>query len=69
MIDQSSFRKLEVAGPGACAGLNRLTVADVDVEPGGVVYTQMCNERGGIEADVTVARAQAPEPSADRFPP
>ena len=62
MIDQSSFRKLEVAGPGACAGLNRLTVADVDVEPGGVVYTQMCNERGGIEADVTVARAQPPEP-------
>ena len=26
MIDQSSFRKLEVAGPGACAGLNRLTM-------------------------------------------
>lgn len=56
MIDMSSFRKLEVAGAGALAGLNRMTVSDLDVAVGDVVYTQMCNRRGGIEADVTVAR-------------
>jgi 4-methylaminobutanoate oxidase (formaldehyde-forming) len=31
-------------------------VANVDKEPGGATYTQLCNERGGIEADVTIIR-------------
>ena len=37
----------------------RHTVVDnvsVDVEPGKVVYTHWLNERGGIEADLTVTR-------------
>ena len=62
LIDQSSFRKLEVEGQGALAGLNRLAAANMDVPVGTVVYTQMCNARGGIEADVTVARL-----ATDRF--
>jgi 4-methylaminobutanoate oxidase (formaldehyde-forming) len=31
-------------------------VAKVDKEPGGATYTQLCNDRGGIEADVTIIR-------------
>ena len=30
--------------------------ADLDVAAGKIVYTQLLNERGGIEADVTVTR-------------
>ena len=54
LFDQTSFAKFTVTGPGAAAALDRLSVASVDVEPGRVVYTQWCNRRGGIEADLTV---------------
>jgi 4-methylaminobutanoate oxidase (formaldehyde-forming) len=37
-------------------------VANVDNDPGRAVYTQLCNSRGGIEADVTIIRR-----SEDRF--
>ncbi len=56
LIDQSSFTKFEISGPGAGAFLQRLAVADVDREPGTAAYTQLCNTRGGMEADVTVMR-------------
>ena len=56
MFDQTSFAKLEVAGPGACAFLQRVCANDVDTATGRVRYTQLLNERGGIEADVTVTR-------------
>ncbi|MFL5335233.1 MAG: FAD-dependent oxidoreductase [Geminicoccaceae bacterium] len=56
LFDQSSFAKFLVQGLDACAVLNRLSVADVDVPAGRVIYTQWCNERGGIEADLTVTR-------------
>ena len=36
--------------------LNRISSADVDVEPGTSVYTTWLNDRGGIEADLTVNR-------------
>ena len=56
LIDMSSFTKFEISGPGACQFLQYLAVANVDKEPGGASYTQLCNERGGIEADVTIIR-------------
>lgn len=56
LIDQSSFSKYEIAGPGAFAALQRLAANDLDKPPGALVYTQLCNERGGIEADLTFAR-------------
>jgi len=62
LIDMSSFSKLEVAGPGALALLQRLAVNDLDRPVGTIVYTQLCNARGGIEADVTITRL-----AADRF--
>ena len=56
LIDQSSFSKYEIVGPGAFAALQRLAANDLDKPPGALVYTQLCNERGGIEADLTFAR-------------
>ena len=56
LFDQASFAKFLVQGPDACAVLGRLSVAEVDVPTGRVVYTQWCNEQGGIEADLTVTR-------------
>ena len=52
----SSFSKFEISGPGALALLQRLAGADLDVAIGKIVYTQLLNERGGIEADVTITR-------------
>jgi 4-methylaminobutanoate oxidase (formaldehyde-forming) len=56
LFDQSSFTKLRLEGPDALAVLQRLCANDVDVPPGRIVYTQMLNARGGIEADLTVTR-------------
>jgi heterotetrameric sarcosine oxidase gamma subunit len=56
LFDQSSMVKLRVTGRDACAVLNRVGTADVDVPPGRVVYTQWLNDAGGIEADLTVTR-------------
>jgi 4-methylaminobutanoate oxidase (formaldehyde-forming) len=56
LFDQSSFAKFLVEGRDSCAVLNRLSVAELDGPIGRVVYTQWCNELGGIEADLTVTR-------------
>ncbi len=56
MFDMSSFGKLRVEGPDAQDVLQRVCGGDVAVEPGKIVYTQWLNEKGGIEADVTVTR-------------
>ncbi|MYA68477.1 MAG: FAD-dependent oxidoreductase [Gammaproteobacteria bacterium] len=56
LFDQSSFAKFLVQGRDAVRVLNRVCANDVDVSPGRIVYTQWLNERGGIEADLTVTR-------------
>jgi 4-methylaminobutanoate oxidase (formaldehyde-forming) len=56
LFDMTSFSKFEFKGEHACAFLQYLAVADVDKPVGGATYTQLCNERGGIEADVTIIR-------------
>ncbi len=55
-FDQSSFAKYMVHGRDACKVLNHISANEIDVVPGKVVYTQWLNERGGIEADLTVTR-------------
>lgn len=62
LIDQSSFAKFELIGPGACDTLQWLCAANMDRPVGAVIYTQMCNERGGVEADLTITRL-----AADRY--
>ncbi len=56
VIDMSSFSKFEVSGRGALPLLQRLAANDLDRPIGTIVYTQLCNARGGIEADVTITR-------------
>ena len=56
LFDQSSFAKLLVQGVDAARVLDRVSANAIDVEPGRVVYTQWCNDRGGIEADLTITR-------------
>jgi 4-methylaminobutanoate oxidase (formaldehyde-forming) len=56
LIDMSSFSKLEVTGPGALACLQWLAAANLDRGEGRVVYTQLLNASGGIEADLTIMR-------------
>jgi len=56
LFDQTSFSKFEVRGPNAVVAMNRICANDVDVEPGKAVYGAWLNERGGIEADLTVTR-------------
>ena len=56
MYDMSSFGKIRVEGPDAEAFLNHVGGGDYSVPTGKIVYTQFLNDRGGIEADVTVTR-------------
>jgi 4-methylaminobutanoate oxidase (formaldehyde-forming) len=56
LFDETSFAKIEIVGPGAVAFLGRMCANDVDVSVGRITYTQLLNNRGGIECDVTVTR-------------
>ncbi len=56
LFDLTSFAKIRVEGRDAEAVLQRICANDVAVAPGRSVYTQWLNERGGIEADLTVTR-------------
>ena len=56
LFDQASFATFTVSGPDAVDALNTISANQVDVPIGKAVYTQWCNDRGGIEADLTVTR-------------
>jgi dimethylglycine dehydrogenase len=55
VLDQTSFAKFEVTGEGAEAYLDRVCANRLPSEPGRLCLTQLLTDRGGIEADVTVA--------------
>lgn len=56
LIDQTSFAKFALQGPDAEAALSHIAANRVDRPVGSLIYTQMLNDKGGIEADVTVVR-------------
>ncbi len=56
IFDLTSFAKFHVQGRDAAAVLDRMSAGAVAGEVGESVYTQWCNEKGGIEADLTVSR-------------
>jgi glycine cleavage system T protein len=56
IFDQSSFSKYEMSGPDAAKALDWICANDVSKPVGRLTYTQLLNTRGGIEADLTVAR-------------
>jgi 4-methylaminobutanoate oxidase (formaldehyde-forming) len=58
LIDQTSFAKMQLSGPGALAALQNLAVSNIDKPVGSVIYTQLCNEGGGIECDLTISRIE-----------
>jgi len=59
LFDQSSFAKFLIIGRDAEAALSWICANDITRKPGTLTYTQMLNARGGIEADLTVARLEA----------
>ena len=61
LIDQTSFAKFTLKGPDAASALNWIAAGNVDRAVGSLTYTQMLNDNGGIEADVTVARVARDE--------
>jgi 4-methylaminobutanoate oxidase (formaldehyde-forming) len=56
LFDQTSFAKFMLLGKDAEAALTWICANDVARKPGSLIYTQMLNERGGIECDLTVTR-------------
>jgi aminomethyltransferase len=54
--DMTSFNKMEVIGSDAGDFVQRLCTNDMDLDVGDVRYTLMCNENGGVRADITVTR-------------
>lgn len=56
MFDTSSFGKILVQGRDAVKVLQRISIRNINVPIGKVVYTQWLNKHAGIEADVTVTR-------------
>ena len=61
IFDQTSFAKFALKGPDAARVLNRIAANDVDKPVGALIYTQMLNDRGRIECDLTVARVARDE--------
>ncbi|QRM43572.1 FAD-dependent oxidoreductase [Rhizobium sp. BG4] len=56
IFDQTSFAKFVLKGRDAEAALGWISSNDVAKPAGWLVYTQMLNDKGGIECDLTVAR-------------
>ncbi|PAQ08652.1 GcvT family protein [Mesorhizobium temperatum] len=56
IFDQSSFAKYEMTGADALKALDWICANDFAKPVGRLTYTQLLNTRGGIEADLTVAR-------------
>ncbi|MFN0217635.1 MAG: FAD-dependent oxidoreductase [Hyphomicrobium sp.] len=56
VFDQTSFSKFLLSGRDAESALSWIAANDVAKPVGSLVYTQMLNQKGGIECDLTVAR-------------
>ncbi len=56
VIDQTSFAKFTLKGPDSPAVLDWICANDVRKPVGSLTYTQMLDDRGGIQCDLTVCR-------------
>ena len=59
LVDLSAFAVFDITGPAALETVQSLTVAQMDVAPGRVVYTPLLDARGGFKADLTIMRLGA----------
>ncbi|MEM7462293.1 MAG: FAD-dependent oxidoreductase [Pseudomonadota bacterium] len=62
IMDISAFTKIELSGPEAESGLDRLIANRLPKKVGGIALTHMLNRRGRIELELTVVRL-----AEDRF--
>ncbi|MGB0843828.1 MAG: GcvT family protein [Alphaproteobacteria bacterium] len=56
LFDQTSFAKFILKGPDAEAALQWISANRVDKPLGSIIYTQMLNDKGGIECDLICVR-------------
>jgi glycine cleavage system aminomethyltransferase T/glycine/D-amino acid oxidase-like deaminating enzyme len=56
LVDLSAFAVLEISGPAALDAVQNLSVAQMDLPAGRVVYTSWLDSSGGFRADLTVMR-------------
>ncbi|MBL8046752.1 MAG: aminomethyltransferase family protein, partial [Anaerolineales bacterium] len=56
MVDLSAFAIFDVTGPSALDYLQKMTVAQMNVPVGRVVYTPLLHPGGGIKCDLTIMR-------------
>jgi 4-methylaminobutanoate oxidase (formaldehyde-forming) len=61
LFDQTSFAKFILKGPDAEAALSWIAANRVDKPVGAITYTQMLNDKGGIECDLTCVRTAEDE--------
>ena len=61
LFDQTSFAKFILKGPDAEAALNWIASNRADKPVGSIIYTQMLNDKGGIECDLTCVRTAEDE--------
>jgi 4-methylaminobutanoate oxidase (formaldehyde-forming) len=61
LIDQTSFAKFALKGPDAMAAMDWICANDVHKPTGSLTYTQMLDDDGGIQCDLTVARVRHDE--------
>jgi 4-methylaminobutanoate oxidase (formaldehyde-forming) len=61
LFDQTSFAKFILKGPDAEAALGWIAANRVDKPVGAIIYTQMLNDHGGIECDLTCVRTAQDE--------
>jgi aminomethyltransferase len=55
LFDVSDMGEVEITGPGAKALVQRAVTADIGrARPGRVVYSPMCNHRGGVVDDILI---------------
>jgi 4-methylaminobutanoate oxidase (formaldehyde-forming) len=59
LMDMSFMSKFLVQGRDAGRVLNYISASNVDGEPGTITYTQWLNEKGLLEADLTVTKLDA----------
>lgn len=56
LFDLSSFGKLRISGPRSLEVVQMCMTAEMDKPEGTVTYSLLCNKRGGVLGDLTVAR-------------
>lgn len=61
LFDQTSFAKFILKGPDAEAALNWIASNRADKPVGSIIYTQMLNDKAGIECDLTCVRTAQDE--------